>query len=101
MRDSINDARVQLAVTRLSTQESNFLKAVADLSADAAWGHPYTLPGMLAILRLLDKGLIKVIAEFETGDLAYTLTPLGGVVAQVVKSALPRVKAAIKEDQPE
>ena len=55
---------------------------------------------MLSTPRLLDKGLVKVVAAFDTGDLAYVLTPLGRVVLQVVKSTLPRVKAAIKEEQP-
>ena len=101
MRDSINDARVQLAVAGLSTQESNYLKAAANLQPDsAAWGLPQTLWGMLGITRLLDKGLIKVVAEFETGGLAYVLTPLGRVVAQVVQSTHPRVKAISGEEKP-
>lgn len=43
---------------------------------------------MVSIPRLLDKGLIRVIGEFEAGNPAYPPTPLGLVVAKIVESGL-------------
>jgi len=48
---------------------------------------------MSSIPRLLDKQLIRLVAEFEEGHAAYSFTPLGKVVAQHVKANLNRLKA--------
>jgi hypothetical protein len=97
LRNSTNDARVQLALAGISNQEARLLRGLAELPANAKWRptNADNYHNILATIRLLDKGLIKVVGEFEKGYLAYSLTPLGGVVAQVVKATLPQVKSAI------
>ncbi len=96
-RNYVRDARVQLAIYSLSSDEATFLKSVADFSMDVAFGRPST--GMVdfyemgSIPRLLDKQLIRLVGEFEAGKVAYSLTPLGKVVAQHVKANLNRFKA--------
>jgi hypothetical protein len=45
----------------------------------------------ITLSRLIDKQLIKLVGEFEDGLPAYQITPLGLVVAQLVKANLPKV----------
>jgi hypothetical protein len=98
-RKHVNDARVELAISSLSNDEAAMLKSVADYATGTAFGRQpkgLDLVGRTSIPRLLDKQLIRLIAEFEEGYPAYILTPLGRVVAQFVRAKLRRVKP----DQP-
>ena len=101
-RQFLYDARVELAVAGLSNDEATMLRSVADYSPATAWGRPNTgsvdFFGMAAIPRLLDKQLIRVVGQFEEGHPAYVATPLGRVVAQIVKTKLRHFKAAPKPE---
>lgn len=100
-RNIVNDARVQLAVASLSGEEAAALKSIAEFPVGTYWGRPnkgtVDFFGMASTPRLLDKQLIKVVGEFEEGHPAYDLTPLGRIVALVVKSGLKKFKTEAKE----
>lgn len=103
-RQLVHDARVELAVAGLSNDEATMLRSVADYSQDTVWGRPETgrvdFFGMAAIPRLLDKQRIRVVGQFEEGHPAYAATPLGRVVAQMVKTNLRRFKCDPKPEKP-
>jgi len=92
-RNFVNDARVQLAISTLSSEEVSTLKHLATLSPGTVWGREdkgvVDFLGMAAIPRLLDKQLIKVVGQFDKGHPAYHPTPLGLVVIKLVESGLP------------
>jgi len=100
-RNHINDARVKLAVASLSSEEAIELKFISELSPGTVWGpqqgKSVDFRRMISIPRLLDKQLIKVVGEFEEGHPAYHPTPLGQVVAGIVKSSLRKFKADKQE----
>jgi len=102
-RQIIYDARVELALAGLSNDETEMLRTIADYSPNSVWGRPATgsvdFFAMASIPHLLDKQVIRVIGQFEEGHPAYTATPLGRVVAQVVKTRLPRFKADPKSEE--
>ncbi|MFH1023777.1 MAG: hypothetical protein V1809_10375 [Planctomycetota bacterium] len=97
-RDFMNDARVHRAIASLGVEEMMALKAIADMPPNTGYGraHKGTVDffGMASIPRLLDKQLIEVRGEFEEGgEPVYFPTPLGSVVAKLVKTNLRRFKA--------
>lgn len=102
-RQLVYDARVELSVAGLSNDEVTMLKSIADYTPNTVWGRPNTgnvdFFGMAAIPRLLDKQIIRVVGQFEEGSPAYATTPLGRVVVERIKSALPRFKADPKPEQ--
>jgi hypothetical protein len=46
-----------------------------------------------AVQRLLDKGLIKLMGEFEENKPAFAYTPLGAVVHRMINNGLRQFKA--------
>src|SRR5262249_54596484 len=96
-RDLSTDSRVKIAIAGLTNQEIFQLQKIADFSPTVVWGRPNTSSvdffDMASIPRLLDKQLIRVMGQFEEGHPAYSTTPLGQVVAQLVKNHLTRFKA--------
>lgn len=104
-RKHINDARVQLAIAGLTNEEAEALKYLADLPPGSVYGRKrdgrVDFFGMASIPRLLDKQLIKLIGEFQEGHPAYHPTPLGRVVAQLVKSGLRQFKADAPKSEEE
>jgi hypothetical protein len=92
-----NDARVGMAVESLSVEEYKELKIMATNSPNTIWGPKDTgrvnFLRMNSIPRLLDKGLIRFLGEFETGSPAYTPTPLGQVVVKIVESRLQKFQS--------
>lgn len=102
-RQLVQDARVELAVAGLSNDEATMLKTIADYPPSGVWGRRDTgsvdFFGMAAIPRLLDKQLIRVVGQFEEGHPAYQATPLGRVVAEVMKAGLRRFKADPKPEK--
>jgi len=81
-----------MAVASLSVQEVKELKQMAHYPPNTAWG-PKTTGGIdfqrkVSIPRQLDKGF----GEFEEGNAAYVLTPLGLVVAEFVESSLQKFR---------
>lgn len=93
----VNDARVQIAIASLSTEELMALKQAAEYAPGTVWGRKDTgsvdFFAMASTPRLLDKGLIKLVGRFVEGHPAYHLTPLGMVVAKRIQSGLPEFQA--------
>ena len=81
---------MHIAIAQLSAGEINLLKYMSDLGSDKAWGRQNEgdVAGMVSIPRLLDKQLIRVVGLFKEGYPAYQPTPLGYIVANLVKSGL-------------
>jgi hypothetical protein len=102
-RTFFDDARIRLAVERLSSEEVTILTEVYNHPQDAIWGWPtpqaINFIVMAAIPRLLDKGLVAVAGAFEPGHPAYRFTPLGRVVAEIAIARLPRFKTETKEQK--
>ena len=96
-RKLVDDARVQIALASLSSEEVTALKGYAEYPPDTVWGRPnkgtVDFFGMASIPRLLDKQLIKVVGEFEEGHPAYSWTPIGAEVGKLIKAGLPKFKA--------
>ncbi len=84
----INDARVKLAVARLSSEETVELEFGAGRETWGREHRPYAGQHELAISRLLDKQLVKIVGKYEDGTPAYSLTPLGHVAARSFTSDL-------------
>jgi hypothetical protein len=92
----VNDARVQMAIASLSVEEVKMLKRIASYPPGTFWGPKDTgrvdFFQMACTPRLLDKGLIVVVGEFEGGGPTYGPTPLGVVVAKIVEGGLRKFK---------
>ncbi len=92
----VHDARVRLAIAGLTGQEIALLKDWADLPPDRVRGWSAILSVNDALrawplTRLLEKQVICLVGEFEEqGYPGYVLTPLGKIVAKVVKTGLRR-----------
>lgn len=91
-RKFAHDARIKLAVTSLTKEEKAELIEFADGRVRGREQKGGSSLFQIALSRLLDKQLIKLVGEFEDGLPAYKLTPLGLVVAQIVKSYLVKFK---------
>jgi hypothetical protein len=93
-RQLVHDARVKLAVAGLSNNEAATLKLMANQLPNTVWGvtQTGTVTDMISIPRLLDKQLIQLVGQFEEGSAAYTTTPLGRVVVEMIKSGLRQFK---------
>lgn len=93
----INDTRIELAIAGLSNDEAILLKQVGGRPKNFVFGRKNE--GIVDFFaansfpRLLDKQLIRLAGEFEDGYTGYKLTPLGMVVAQLVKTNLSKYKA--------
>jgi hypothetical protein len=86
----VNDARVQMAIASLSGEEVSLLQKM-DYAPSTVWGQKVL--GLAnwysqATSRLLDKQLIRVAGQFGQDQPAFTFTPLGYVVQQLVKKGL-------------
>lgn len=96
----VNDARVQLALNGLSDQEIKILLEFLKMPAAQAKGWEVTGTVLsvyeAAIMRLLDKQVIKMVGIFEKGYPAYELTPLGKIVAEITKSGLPKYRTIVQ-----
>jgi hypothetical protein len=93
----LNDARVQMAIAALSAAEVAALKKAAALPPGTLWGPKDSgtvdFFDMQSTPRLLDKGIIRVVGEFDGGGPAYHWTPLGQIVANLVATRLTKFKA--------
>ena len=85
-RKVLNDAGVEIAASSVTDSELNIIKGLGHHPSGTVWSIGYSLPGVAAIERLLDKKLIKAVAFFGGKRAAYEWTPLGSVVAQRIKS---------------
>ena len=98
------DARVRVAIDSLSAEELTLLKQMKAYAANTVWGRE--VKGLanwygVATGRLLDKGLIRLIGEFVGDKPAFSFTPLGYVVLQLVNSGLRRFKDPKTETESE
>ena len=92
------DARVQIAFASLSAEEVTLLKQMSGYSSTTIWARK--VKGIanwyaLATNRLLDKGIITLAGEMEEeGEPApaFTFTPLGFTIHQMVKAGLKKIK---------
>jgi len=97
------DARVRLALASLNDAEAKVLIETADLPLEQMWGQGmqggFVVGGddifrVATFSRLLDKQLILLAGQLPTGKLAYKHSPLGRVVAQLVKANFDKGKKA-------
>jgi len=99
-RSLTRDARVELALAGLSNEEAMMLETIASYPEGSVFGRPNTSSvdffAMASIPRLLDKQLIRLMGQFEEGHPAYTATPLGRVVVELVQRGLRKFKADLK-----
>ena len=94
-RQYVLDARVEMAIAGLSADELKVLRQLAKLNPNRGWGRDpgrkIDFIGMIAVPRLLEKQLIRIVGEFEDdGSPVYVSTELGRVVARAVGSGLPK-----------
>ncbi|NLE74016.1 MAG: hypothetical protein GX604_05250 [Actinobacteria bacterium] len=91
-RQLVQDARVELALAGISNDEVVMLRQIAEWAPGTVFGRiskgTVDFFGMASIPRLLDKQLIRAVGQFEDGQPAYEPTPLGRVVAVMVKDGL-------------
>ena len=86
------DARVQMAISKLSPEEVVYLKQTFEFSRQTIWGTE--LKGVatwrsIAHSRLLDKQVIQMAnGEFDENKIAFSFTDLGWVVQQHLKKGL-------------
>jgi hypothetical protein len=90
------DARVEKAFHSLSAEEVMLLKQTKNYTETMVWGSE--VKGIAnwwgdAVQRLLDKGIIKLMGEFEENKPAFAFTPLGEVIHQMINKKLPQFKA--------
>ena len=91
----LTDARVQIAFSGLSDLEMVLLAEKIGTKPNTVFHTPHIQQGELVIIPLLlNKGLIKVRGLFVDGRPGYELTPLGRVVADLVKSKYGSLKPA-------
>lgn len=88
------DARVDIAISKLSSEEVASLKQTFEYSRNTVWGSE--LKGLatwqsIAMPRLLDKQIIQISGEFENGNIAYQFTELGWIVQQRLKGGLRQI----------
>jgi len=96
----VHDARVEMATAQLSSEEMNELKFAVGLPPGTPWGRQHRqFAGLheLAISRLLDKQVVKMVGRFPNGIPAYALTQLGVAVAQQAVQSGSVVKDEIAE----
>jgi hypothetical protein len=94
------DARVERAIASLSSEEAAELIYIASNSLDRHWGkqhRKYAGQHELAVSRLLDKQIVRVVGRFKEGNPAFALTPLGQVVAKKFKTDLKQVSDTIQK----
>jgi hypothetical protein len=106
-RDLFQDARVQLAVATLSSEEMTMLAQFLRFQPYEEFGfpqpapyqdgrpHPVTVDDILlisAMPRLLDKEIIKVTGRNQYGEPVYQWTQLGYVVAQGAQRYLRQIQ---------
>lgn len=86
-RKFINDARVKLIISSLTSEECVQLKYCADKPHDEVMAKKINPYNFAVLSRLFDKQLIRSVGEnVDDGSVAFHLTPFGYEVAQIVKS---------------
>jgi hypothetical protein len=94
------DARVERAIAGLSSEEAAELMYISSNASDQPWGRQHRkFAGQheLAVSRLLDKQIVRVVGKFKEGNPAFALTRLGQVVAEKFKTGLKQVADTINK----
>lgn len=96
-----HDARVQKTIDSLSSEEVVLLKQTKKYTENTVWGQE--VKGIAnwfgdATQRLLDKGVIKLMGEFEENKPAFAFTPLGVVIHQMINNGLRQFKSDIPSE---
>jgi hypothetical protein len=99
-QDFVHDARVQIAIHSLSAEEIVLLKQMHAYDLTTIWGREVKALAnwySLATSRLLDKGVIRLVGEFEgeKGKPAFAFTPFGYEVHQAVNKGLEKFKPSM------
>ena len=87
--DYLFDARVQLALSKLSKAEISVIQGVGSKTTNDGWGHGDELVSiecLNGIPRLIAEGLVVLDGEFEDGTACYRFTELGVIVSTRVLS---------------
>ena len=101
-RKFINDARIKLIISSLTSEECIQLKHLADKPHDELLAKKMTPYSFAVLSRLHDKQLIRSVGEtVDDGSAAFGLTPFGYEVAQIVKSRLPQFKVVYENGENE
>jgi hypothetical protein len=86
-----DDARTQMALLSLTTEEVQQLRYVATMPPDHIFGPKQAniidFVGLAVYPRLLDKQLIQVAGTLPNGNMAYAPTRIGRAVAQFIVTA--------------
>jgi hypothetical protein len=100
-RDVQMDARIRRAVASLSTYEMELIRRFGGKAPETVWNFKgsgtVNLIEVWGMPGLLEKGLVRLAGEFETGELGYQWTPLGRVVADIGRRNLTKFRAAENE----
>lgn len=102
-QDLIKDARVERAISSLSSEEIQLLNTTKIYTHQHVWGQK--LKGLanwysIATTRLLDKGIIVVAGEFEPGHTAFRFTELGFKVMLHITSGMKKISLNLSNDEP-
>ena len=101
-RKFINDARIKLIISSLTSEECIQLKHLADKPHDELLAKKMTPYSFAVLSRLYDEQLIRSVGEtVDDGSAAFGLTPFGYEVAQIVKSRLPQFKVVYENGENE
>lgn len=94
-RALVNDARITIAIDSLSGDEIELIKAWAGYAPGTVWGKKndgtVNFTWMIAVPRLLEKKLIRVVGEFDEGYPGFTWTQIGQEVAARIKLGLRKL----------
>ncbi|MER0203059.1 MAG: hypothetical protein DU480_04205 [Nitrosomonas sp.] len=100
----VQDARIQMLASSLTTDELRVLQLLSSLEQDYGWDFSIPEVGLLSypdargISGLLQKGCAKSMAiNPETRAVLYALTPFGFALARVVEKLLRKVVIEAKE----
>ena len=92
----VSDARVQIAIQSLTTEETLLLRKMKKYDTNTVWGglEARRLSDWLSssIARLLDKGIIVLAGLFNNEKPAFRFTPFGCIIHDLVISGLANFK---------
>jgi hypothetical protein len=86
------DARLRLAAASLTAEERKVIEAFSKYKpGEAFWTEQQNFVTIAALPRLVDKQLLRAVGRTADGKVAYTWTPLGHHVLEVIERDLPLV----------
>lgn len=101
----VDDARVHTAIAGLSDQEIKLLAQFAEVPEHGVRGWPISGTVLsvyeAAIMRLLDKQVIRLVGQFDKGFPAYQPTRLGRVVAALAAKGMRVIQTTPVPESPQ